>query len=298
VDELKDALRTVVAVTATPFEPSGALAEPALTRVVRRLVDGGITAVTPNGNTGEFYSLTPAEADRALEVTLAAAGTALVVPGVGHAAEVAAGMARRAAELGAPAVMVHQPVHPYQSAAGWVDYHRRVADAVPGTGVVAYLRNPAITGAALAELAAACPNFVAVKYAVPDPTALADAIAAVGEGRLTWVCGLAEPWAPFFWTAGARGFTSGLANVLPRLSLDLLAALRSGDGGTAMALWHAIRPFENLRARDGNAANVSAVKEALAQLDVAGRTVRPPVTELAEADRELVSRLLAGWGAA
>jgi 4-hydroxy-tetrahydrodipicolinate synthase len=65
-----------------------------------------------------------------------------------------------------------------------------------------------------------------------------------------------------------------------------------------MALWHAIRPFENLRARDGNAANVSAVKEALAQLDVAGRTVRPPVTELAEADRELVSRLLAGWGAA
>jgi 4-hydroxy-tetrahydrodipicolinate synthase len=195
-------------------------------------------------------------------------------------------------------VMVHQPVHPYQSAAGWVDYHRRVADAVPGTGVVAYLRNPAITGAALAELAAACPNFVAVKYAVPDPTALADAIAAVGQGRLTWVCGLAEPWAPFFWTAGARGFTSGLANVLPRLSLDLLAALRSGDGNTAMALWHAIRPFENLRARDGNAANVSAVKEALAQLDVAGRTVRPPVTELAGADRELVSRLLAGWGAA
>ena len=153
MDELKDALRTVVAVTATPFEPSGALDEPALTRVVRRLVDGGITAVTPNGNTGEFYSLTPAELDRALEVALAAAGTALVVPGVGHAAGVAVELARRAAELGAPAVMVHQPVHPYQSNAGWVDYHRRIADAVPGTGVVAYLRNPAITGAALAELA-------------------------------------------------------------------------------------------------------------------------------------------------
>jgi 4-hydroxy-tetrahydrodipicolinate synthase len=297
VDELKDALRTVVAVTATPFEPSGELDEKALTRVVRRVVDGGVTAVTPNGNTGEFYSLTPVELDRALELTVAAAGGALVVPGVGHAAETAAGMARRAAELGARAVMVHQPVHPYQSQAGWVDYHRRVAAAVPELGVVAYLRNPRITGTALAELAAACPNFVAVKYAVPDPTALADAVAAVGEGRLTWVCGLAEPWAPFFWTAGARGFTSGLANVLPRLSLDLLAALRSGGTATAMALWHAIRPFENLRARDGNAANVSAVKEALAQLDVAGRTVRPPVSELAEADRALVSGLLAGWGA-
>jgi 4-hydroxy-tetrahydrodipicolinate synthase len=297
VDELKDALRTVVAVTATPFDAAGALDEKALTRVVRRVVDGGITAITPNGNTGEFYSLTPAEADRALEVALAAAGGALVVPGVGHAAEVAAGMARRAAELGAPAVMVHQPVHPYQSSAGWVDYHRRIADAVPGTGIVAYLRNPAITGAALAALAAACPNFVAVKYAVPDPTALADAVAAVDDNRLTWVCGLAEPWAPFFWTAGARGFTSGLANVLPRLSLDLLAALRAGDDAAAMALWRSIRPFEDLRARDGNANNVSAVKEALAQLDVAGRTVRPPVSDLADADRALVTRLLTSWHA-
>jgi 4-hydroxy-tetrahydrodipicolinate synthase len=297
VDDLKDALRTVVAVTATPFGPSGHLDEKALTRVVRRVVDGGVTAVTPNGNTGEFYSLTPAELDRALELTVAAAGDALVVPGVGHAADTAAAMSRRAADLGARAVMVHQPVHPYQSQVGWVDYHRRIAEAVPELGVVAYLRNPRITGAALADLAAACPNFVAVKYAVPDPTALADAVAAVGEGRLTWVCGLAEPWAPFFWTAGARGFTSGLANVLPRLSLDLLAALRAGNTTTAMALWHAIRPFENLRARDGNAANVSAVKEALAQLDVAGRTVRPPVSELTESDRALVSRLLAGWGA-
>jgi 4-hydroxy-tetrahydrodipicolinate synthase len=297
VDDLKDALRTVVAVTATPFDPSGDLDEKALTRVVRRVVDGGVTAVTPNGNTGEFYSLAPAELDRALELTVAAAGDALVVPGVGHAADTAAAMARRAADLGARAVMVHQPVHPYQSQVGWVDYHRRIAEAVPELGVVAYLRNPRITGAALADLAAACPNFVAVKYAVPDPTALADAVAAVGEGRLAWVCGLAEPWAPFFWTAGARGFTSGLANVLPRLSLDLLVALRAGDTTTAMALWHAIRPFENLRARDGNAANVSAVKEALAQLDVAGRTVRPPVSELTESDRALVSRLLAGWGA-
>lgn len=296
MDELKDALRTVVAVTATPFEESGALDEKALTRVVRRVVDGGVTVVTPNGNTGEFYSLTPVELDRALELTVAAAGGAVVMPGVGHAAETAAGMARRAAELGARAVMVHQPVHPYQSSAGWVGYHRQIADEVPELGVVAYLRNPRVSGAAVAELAAACPNFVGVKYAVPDPTALADAIAAVGPERLTWVCGLAEPWAPFFWTSGARGFTSGLANVLPRLSLELLAALRAGDTGTAMARWHSIRPFENLRARDGNANNVSAVKEALAQLDVAGRTVRPPVSALDEADRALVSDLLAGWG--
>lgn len=298
MDALRERLSTVVAIPVTPFGPGGGVDWDSHAALIARSIEHGVTVLTPNGNTGEYYALTEAETRRAVESAVAVAdGRAEVMAGIGLSTDTAVAAARHAQEAGAGSVMVHQPVHPYQSRAGWVDYHRRVAEAVPELGVVAYLRNPRITGAALAELAAACPNFVAVKYAVPDPTALADAVAAVGEARLTWVCGLAEPWAPFFWTAGARGFTSGLANVLPRLSLDLLAALRAGATTTAMALWHAIRPFEDLRARDGNAANVSAVKEALAQLDVAGRTVRPPVTELTEEDRALVSGLLAGWGA-
>jgi len=37
--------------------------------------------------------------------------------------------------------MIHQPVHPYAAAAGWVDYHRAIANAVPELGVVLYLRS-------------------------------------------------------------------------------------------------------------------------------------------------------------
>ena len=295
MDELIGALRTVVAVTATPYDTHGLLDEAGVTRLVRRLVDGGVTAITPNGNTGEFYSLSLDEADRVVELTMAAAGNAVMVPGVGHAATVAAEMARRATDLGARAVMVHQPVHPYRSAAGWLDYHRRIAEAVPSTGIVVYLRDPSIRAATIAELADTCPNLVAVKYAVPDPLALADAVAAVGEDRLAWLCGLAEPWAPYFWTSGARGFTSGLANVQPLVSLRLLSALRAGDTDGAMAVWRLIRPFEDLRARDGSAHNVSAVKEALAQLDLANRTVRPPISELDADDRALVARVLKTW---
>lgn len=295
MDELIGALRTVVAVTATPFDRRGPLDEAGVTRLVRRLVDGGITAITPNGNTGEFYSIALDEAARIVELTMAAAGDAVVVPGVGYAAGVAAAMARRAADLGARAVMVHQPVHPYRSAAGWLDYHRQIAESVPSTGIVVYLRDPSIRAATLAELADTCPNLVAVKYAVPDPLALADSVAAVGEQRLAWLCGLAEPWAPYFWTSGARGFTSGLANIAPSVSLRLLSALRDGDTAEAMAVWRLIRPFEDLRARDGSAHNVSAVKEALAQLGLANRTVRPPISELDAADRSLVAGVLKTW---
>ncbi|GAA3433626.1 dihydrodipicolinate synthase family protein [Kutzneria kofuensis] len=294
LEDVKRALRSVVMITVTPFDAAGEVNAPGYRSVLRRTLDAGIDVVTPNGNTSEFYSLTAAERDRALELTVEeAADRALVVAGVGYDVRTAAESARKARDAGAQAIMVHQPVHPYLSAAGWVDYHRAVADAVPELGVVCYLRSPHIPAGALAELARVAPNFVGVKYAVPDPVAFGQAVTVVddaaGAGRLVWICGLAETWAPFFWPVGAEGFTSGLANVTPELSLRLLATLHTGDRDGAMALWRQLKPFEDLRAANGSADNVTVVKEALAQLGLCARTVRPPISELPTAGQAEVA---------
>jgi len=79
--------------------------------------------------------------------------------------------------------MVHQPVHPYRSAEGWVAYHRQIAEAVPELGVVLYVRDRRITGAQLRELGDWCPNVVGVKYAVPDPVRFAAVARDAGLGR-------------------------------------------------------------------------------------------------------------------
>jgi 4-hydroxy-tetrahydrodipicolinate synthase len=293
LEDVRRALRSVVMITVTPFDDAGEIDGPGYRTVLRRTLDAGIDVVTPNGNTSEFYSLTAAERDRALELTVAeAADRALVVAGVGYDVRTAADSARAARDAGAGAVMVHQPVHPYLSAAGWVDYHHAVAEAAPELGVVCYLRSPHIPAGALAELARVAPNFVGVKYAVPDPVAFGEAVSAVDEGRLVWICGLAETWAPFFWPVGAEGFTSGLANVTPELSLRLSAALRDGDRDGVRDLWRRLKPFEDLRAAKGSADNVTVVKEALAQLDLCGRAVRPPISELPAAGREEVAAWL------
>jgi 4-hydroxy-tetrahydrodipicolinate synthase len=295
-----DALRSVVLINATPFDSRGALAEDDYARVLDHAVTAGIGCVTPNGNTSEFYSLTPEELDRALAITVEVArGRASVVAGVGHELPRAVRMAQAARDAGAQAVMVHQPVHPYLSDEGWVNYHRAIADAVPSLNVVCYLRSPHITGAAVRGLAVACPNVAGVKYAVPDVIGFADMLAETGFGgaeRLVWVCGLAESWAPFFWVAGAEGFTSGLAGVAPELSLRLFDELDAGNPGTAMRVWRRLKPFEDLRARHGNAYNVSAVKEALAQLELCRRDVRPPISELPPAERDEVGKILREWG--
>lgn len=293
---LKAALADVVAIPVTPYDAEGAVDQDTYRGLLRRLLDGGVKAVTPNGNTGEFYALTLAERRLVTELTVAETGDrAAVLVGVGHDVATAVEAALHAREVGAGMVMVHQPVHPYVSQDGWIDYHRAIAEAVPELGVVPYLRNPLIEGSAIARLGEACPNVIGVKYAVPDAARFAAVARDAGLDRFVWVAGLAELYAPSYWAVGATGFTSGLVNVAPKVSLDMLGALRAGDYPAAMKVWEQIRRFEDLRAAQQSANNVSVVKEALAALGLCRRDIRPPSSALPERQRAEVAALIQGW---
>ncbi|MEU6536231.1 dihydrodipicolinate synthase family protein [Streptomyces sp. NPDC047000] len=295
-ETLRAALAGVVAIPVTPFAADGTVDGRAYRTLLRRLVDGGITTLTPNGNTGEFYALTPGERRLVTGTAVDEVGDrAVILAGVGHDVPTAVASARHARDLGAGMVMVHQPVHPYVSRQGWTDYHRAVAEAVPELGVVPYVRDGRLTGDRLAGLADVCPNVIGVKYAVPDAARFAAFARDAGLERFVWVAGLAEPYAPSYFSAGATGFTSGLVNVAPAVSLNMLEALRSGDYPAAMKVWEQIRRFEELRAADGSADNVTVVKEALASLGLCRRDVRPPSSELPEHARAEVAAIAAGW---
>lgn len=293
---LKAALADVVAIPVTPFAGDGTIDTAAHRALLRRMLDGGVRILTPNGNTGEFYALTPEERRTVTELTIdEAAGRATILVGVGHDVPTAVAAAEHARDAGAEMVMVHQPVHPYVSQDGWIDYHRAIAEAVPGLGVVPYIRNPLLDGECLAVLADSCPNVVGVKYAVPDAARFAAFARDAGLDRFVWVAGLAELYAPAYFSAGATGFTSGLVNIAPGVSLAMLEALRAGDHPAAMKVWEQIRRFEELRADRQSANNVTVVKEALASLGLCRRDVRPPSRVLPESQRAEVADQVAGW---
>ena len=307
-DTLRHALATAVVVPVTPYHADGTPDWSAYAALIARLIDSGISVITPNGNTGEFYALSPAEARQALEtaakVASASGGqggepgdeqSAQVLAGVGHDIATAIEAARHAQDHGARMIMIHQPVHPYVSAEGWVDYHAAIAAAVPDLGIVLYIRDERRTGAHIAALADRAPNVIGVKYGVRDATKFAAVARDAGLGRMTWLAGAAELTAPAFWAVGAHGFTSGLANVSPALALGMLGALRNNDFHEAMRTWEAVRRFEELRLADGSADNVSVVKEALAQLGLCRADVRPPSRPLPEDIKREISGILRSW---
>ncbi|MGH3150545.1 MAG: dihydrodipicolinate synthase family protein [Streptosporangiaceae bacterium] len=301
-EALRRALATTVVVPVTPYHADGSPDWDTYVALTARLIGAGISVITPNGNTGEFYALSQAEARQALETAAKTAGgqdpRTEVLAGVGHDIATAAEAARHARDHGAGMIMIHQPVHPYVSAEGWIDYHAAIAGAVPDLGVVLYIRDERRTGAHIAALADRAPNVIGVKYGVRDATRFAAVARDAGLDRFTWLAGAAELTAPAFYAVGAHGFTSGLANVHPALALAMLGALRQNDYAKAMQAWESARRFEELRLADGSADNVSVVKEALAQLGLCRADVRPPSRPLPAQIKQEIAGILNAWGLA
>ena len=293
------ALTGISGILVTPFDSSDALAPSRLGPVIDRAVAAGVHILVANGNTGEFYALSPAERRAALTtMTTAADGRAIIIGGVGLDLATATSDARFARDAGADAVMVHQPVLPYLSPDGWIEYNLTVARAVPEIGVVPYLSTPLIGGEHIARLIDAAPNVVALKYSVPDPVVFATVRTEVAERTdldVLWIAGLAEAYAPAYWQGGARAFTSGLVNVAPATSLAMLDALQRGDSLEAERLWRSIRTFEHLRTRRRSGDNVAVVKEAMHQLGLCRRDLRPPSAPLSPDAQDEVRHSIATW---
>jgi 4-hydroxy-tetrahydrodipicolinate synthase len=291
--ELVEKLRNVHAVNVTPFREDGTIDYEGLEENVRFLLDNGAEVIVPCGNTGEFYALTVEEAQAVARFVVEKVdGRVTVLAGVGHDLKTAQEMALSAQDAGADAVMIHQPAHPHLMAEGLIQYYTRTARGLH-IGVALYVRHPAIDRDVL-DRVTALDNVVAVKYAINDLPTFAT-IAQSVDHAVAWVCGTAELWAPFFFAAGAQGFTSGLVNVAPEKSLAMLAALRQGDQRSVMALWKEVAPLEKLRASHHSGNNVTVIKEAMNLLGLPGGYVRESVGELNEADREELVRILRTW---
>ncbi|RWX81198.1 dihydrodipicolinate synthase family protein [Neorhizobium lilium] len=292
---LRKALRGVSGILVTPFDSDGRIAPQRLTPIVDRAVAAGVGTLVSNGNTGEFYSLTTAEAEAMVIATAEIVdGRLPLVAGVGRSIQDALALTKASRIAGASALMVHQPPDPFVSPRGVVAYVAKIAEEGQGLPVVLYLRDDGIGPDAIAALCA-IPNVIGVKWASASPLRLSEAIQA-SDPSIVWVGGLAEIWAPPFYAVGARGFTSGLINVWPERSVAINAALENGDFGGANALIRGMSAFEALRAEERNGANVSIVKAALKLI---GQDCGPPRVPAAwpltaEADRRLAT-LLSEW---
>ena len=293
--KLRKALTGISGILVTPFDGQDKVAPSRLKPIIDRAIGAGVHILVANGNTGEFYGLTTAEAETMVHAAAELiAGRAPLLAGVGRSINDACALARASRAAGATALMVHQPPDPFVSPRGVVAYVQRIAEAGGGLPLMLYLRNDGIGLDAIEQLCQV-PGVAGVKWAAPTPLRLAEAIRRGAPG-IVWVGGLAETWAPPLCAVGARGFTSGLINVWPEHSVAIHAALEAGDYPRANELIGVMSGFEDIRAEEQNGTNVTAVKAALQLMgEDCGPTRPPSAWPLTDKQMAALRGLLTSW---
>jgi 4-hydroxy-tetrahydrodipicolinate synthase len=295
--KLRRALTGISGILVTPFNSEDRVAPKRLKPIIDRAVEAGVHILVANGNTGEFYGLTTAEAETMVHsIAEQVGGRAPLLAGVGRSINDACTLARASKAAGADALMVHQPPDPFVSPRGVIAYVQRITDAGGGLPLMLYLRNDGIGLDTIAQLCRV-PGVAGVKWACPTPLRLAEAIRRSDPG-IVWVGGLAEVWAPPLCAVGARGFTSGLINVWPEHSVAIHAALEAGDYQRANELIAIMLDFEEVRAEEQNGTNVTGVKAALQLIGIDCGPTRPPSAwPLTDAQMSRLRKLLESWKA-
>lgn len=295
-DAFRANLTGISGILVTPFDKDDRLVPGMLKPVIDRAIKAGVHILTANGNTGEFYGLTTAEAEQAVHVAGELIdGRVPLLAGIGRSTGDALALTKASRAAGATALMVHQPPDPFVAPRGVVAYVERIAEAAQGLPIVIYLRNDGI-GLDTIQKLCEIPGVAGVKWASPTPLRLAECIRRA-DPSIVWVGGLAETWAPPFYAVGSRGFTSGLINVWPEHSVAIHAALEAGDYRKANALIAQVGAFEELRAEEGNGTNVSVVKTALQFMGHDCGHVRPPgAWPLTERQAKELRLRLGQWG--
>ncbi len=295
--ELRERLTSVFGFPVTPFSADGSIDEEALRQHVRFLLGSGVSALFPCGGTGEFFSLTIEEYRQAVRAVVEEVGGQLpVVAGAGYSAPLAREFTRAAEQAGADGVLLLPPYLILPEQEGLARYVETVADST-GIGVILYHRDNAIYTPETVKRLAERPNVIGFKDGHGNLELFTRIRLALGE-RLAWMNGMptAEMTFPAFYAAGARAYSSAIANFIPHVTLQFHQAVVAGDQATVAALLtEVIEPLCRVRDRRRGYA-VAYVKAAMALLDLPGPggpgPVRPPLIDVEPAHREELHRAL------
>jgi 4-hydroxy-tetrahydrodipicolinate synthase len=281
----------------TPFGADGGVDVDRMRALVGRQVACGVGLLVPCGTTGEGVTMSAGERESVIAATVEVArGRARVIAGTGsnstaHAVE----QSRRAAELGADAVLVVAPYYNKPTQEGLYRHFRAVAEAVPDTPVVLYnvpgRTSSNITAEVTLRLARDCGNVVAVKEASGNLSQIMkilrgrpkDFLVLSGDDALTLA----------MLALGADGLVSVASNEAPELMSHMVNTALGGRWEEARREHYRLLPLMDVNFIESSP---GPVKAALALMGLLEENLRLPLVPVTEKTRNRVREVLSELG--
>ncbi len=278
----------------TPFK-NGQVDEEALGDLIEFQIANGIDGIAPCGTTGESTTLSHAEHERVIALTVEAVRKRVpVIAGTGsNSTEEALRLTRHAKAVGADGALMVCPYYNRPTQEGLYRHFQTIAEAV-SIPVIIY-NIPGRTGVnmspeTMARLAR-IGNIVGVKEASGSIKQMSDVLALCGK-EFTVLSGDDLFTLPLM-AMGGHGVISVIANVAPADLAALVDAAAAGDFVEARRLHHKMAPLIDALFVE---TNPIPVKAALAMMGRIQPEYRLPLCPLAEANEAKLRRVMAQYG--
>ncbi|MGK0162269.1 dihydrodipicolinate synthase family protein [Pseudomonas mosselii] len=252
----------IIGYTITPFSADGEQLDlPALGQSIDRLIAGGSHAIAPLGSTGEGAYLSDSEWQQVAQYSLE--HIAKRVPSIVSVSDLTtAGAVRRARfaqQHGADAVMVLPAAYWKLSEAEILQHYRAIGAAID-IPIMLY-NNPATSGTdmpveLILRIVREVDNVTMVKESTGDIQRM-HKLQLLGEGQVPFYNGC-NPLALEAFVAGATGWCTAAANLIPELNLRLYQAVQAGELEQAKALFYRQLPLLDFILKGGLPATIKA----------------------------------------
>ncbi len=278
----------------TPFR-NGKVDEEALRDLIEEQIANGTDGIVPCGTTGESATLSHEEHDRVIEITIEAVKKRVpVIAGTGsNSTAEAVRLTRHAYEAGADGVLLVTPYYNRPTQEGMFQHFKTIAEEVP---IPSLLYNvPGRTGANLLPETilrlSGIANIVGIKEASGSLKQIMDIIHLCPE-NFSVLSGDDFIVLPAL-SMGARGVISVVSNIAPGDMAGLIDAFGAGEMAKAKEIHYRMLPLMDAMFIE---TNPIPVKAALALMGKIAYEYRLPLCKMADANREKLRKVLAGYG--
>src|ERR1700761_809424 len=265
----------------TPFKSDFSFDEATYRSNMDWLCGYDVAGLFAAGGTGEFFSLTPTEVPHVVKVAVEETkGRVPVLAGTGYGTAIACEIAIGAEKAGADGLLLLPPYLTHSEQEGLAAHVGAVCASVK-IGVIVYNRDNAILQPdTLARLAERCPNLVGYKDGIGDIELMTRVYTKLGD-RLPYL------------DMGVTTYSSAVFNFVPEFATNFYAAVRKRDHAAIHAgLKDFILPLIAIRNRKKGYA-VSIIKAGMKVIGRDSGPVRPPLTDLTEAEMAELTALVA-----
>jgi 4-hydroxy-tetrahydrodipicolinate synthase len=281
----------------TPFTVDGEIDEERLRSLIEYQIAGGVRLLVPCGTTGESATMTEAEDDRVIRLTVeTAGGRAKVIAGAGSNSTAAAiGCSLRARALGADAVLIVAPYYNKPTEEGLYAHFRAIAEAVNDLPVVMYnvpgRTSSNISSQTTLRLARDVANIAAIKEASGNLSQIMSILRErpAGFRVLSGDDSLTYPMIAL----GADGLISVASNEAPALMSRLIDLALAGQWAEARELHYRLLPLMEVNFVESSP---GPVKAALAMMGLIEEHYRLPLVPIQDASRARLREVLSELG--